>query len=1749
MLALLSFSLALATRTWPVRDVDTLVQVLAQAEAGDTVELEPGQYVFSTPLAASQMAPLLIDKPLTLRSRDTRQKAVLVNDGASMLISVTASMVTIADLVVGAQRSGADERSIDVLVGAGTQTDPAGSRAYYNNNAKRSALASSRTEIVVARGIHTAQGAAANFRKRSDAVSAEGAMRVLHDVKLQNVDFSASRSGANVGFARGSYSSVSIGGCVFGRESAPYINAIVAVGDAQFASLSVHGNTIRGGAHILIGSPAVDAESFALNFWGTNTPSVYLGGTRTTPETYCLNVECTSLAPVVDADKPNAAYATLGAAFRAGVRNVMVTDNLELTEPAVVTQQGTTLQSAASCNGVPLITVRAGGGIVSAGGALTGVRNIRLALAGPGAVGFVYTDGTAQRLNVARFAAGLLSLPAAQNQPQLSGVALFDGVSVMGDQSTDQAALLISAPKIRVEIEDAIMLQAQFGVVVHRGTLVSVDSTFFSADGDAIYAETTTHQAGLRVSGTTFIGCGGSAIHLGDGASSNTLNEFYVSCSQFLFNKRRLPIMAHDCAKLPTLCAANIKYNTFITDFPSPVGEADDANTVGAAERRMLKLGSNHIEHGRKRADYIYFGDVAHQFSLQDTQGRLSWVTGVLSGDALGSAFLLASYAPMRSECFEVDGVGPEAAVVSDVLEVRSDSMLHSCSSLAARFRIDDASSLPASLAVFGLAHLGTNSIWTAAVSTLHGAGADNRATIESSITVHSVADDKHTHRIVVVALETLPERLALALASGAATTNDAPRPIAKRLCVVCGGATLPAYLLDQFCAGTTDNVRDSFDTAYAELGFGVSTGAPRAYAASIYIYGTCETALCPVTLDKNENIEGSSITVRGTLTQSAQCTGQPLIRFSPRSSSASALRYVVAVSSNKNTVEIDAPLLASGATGSPSIFYSTLSTGVAIHSRNGGRLIGNDLGDGSAEYRLLVDNDAATKTDDALIIEANHFTAYDIVALDGAMELRVDRNTFREDGARVVSGPNAKLVLTANDGLAWLASDYAQMSALDNTLAVGAQVYLRASQTFVGSGQLLKRAQFTLDGTARLSSVHFDSASRVNVTASSFVVLRDVQFDSVGKSLVVQRPVASCAAFELATSGIDVGRSLITNGRGAQIFTADDQRRISGDATLFWAFDGTVDSCADGAEPVRTTGFCGCRAGVRRKATGLVSSPTPPQPTCFTGTAQCPFSDSLTLTSGCAPTDGSSASADICSTAHAVCQCNSASLCVLGPDVVQGGNITCASSTCTGASAAGTSCRCDLDALVCACIYDDNGQTVGGSTCFDVVPPPSVCLTPPKDISICPPAPSGFFTNSEGCFPDEGENICKATGGGSCQCNAVGVCNLGIDLITKQNITCTSLDCSTNPVGFGCLCNTDDLVCACLYQSTSTGVIAGASTCFATTPPVPEPTATCLAAPDFLCPPIQGFSGIVNHLGCEQISSNEMCLLNKETAGVCQCQASELCFLGNDLQTHAPITCVSSNCTASGAGIGTGCICDIDFCACQYEAPNGTEGAVICNAPPQICLTGSDACPPPPAGATLLSNGCESTIDTNVLSDICSVPGGNVCVCSAVGVCLLGIDIFTHANVTCGSLECTSVGRSCSSCNADDEACTCIYAIDSQAAGISACFAPTTTTTAITTTTTTAPTTAPVASSQNNTALIVGLSVLAGLVIICTILACAIYFSRSRQASINALQARSVAHAQASSVYVTPSVASASDALGPYTLTKRHVAAAKNTD
>lgn len=1155
---------------------------MAGAEAGDVIELESGDYTL--------MAPLHISRPLTLRSRNRLARAVLRSASPdALLLVVTASQVSITDLIVGTQTSGiSDERSLDIYIGAGTQLEPTGIGAYNTGDARRRSMPSlaSRAEIAVARAFQIDNLAA--LRKRSTDSGDE--LRALHDVVLRNVDFSNSRSGANVAFARGAYSAVRIEQCTFGRRGAPHINALVSVAEARFAGLMVQRCTFAGAAHILLGAVDLVAQQpIGLNYWpealaseNGHAPPVYIGGALHAPATYCLDADCAALAPIVDAAEPGAAYGSLASAAAAGVRRLLLTDDVIVDAPVLLLLSDTVIEGTRSANKAPLITVRGGGALVSYKGALAGVRNVRFALSGVGAVALVYTDGSAETLAAVPSAGPLLALAKSQAAGGAADVVLFDGVSFIGDDSAGQAALVLSAPSVRVELEDSVLVQIEVGVLVHRGALAMLDTTVFGSTRAGVLLDTATRRAGLRVSSSSFIGCGIAIETSGSGGIAG-LPELYVSCSQFLFNVQRDPLVARECISRPTLCSSVLRYNSIISD------QSDDAGaqtTSGTALRRLLRQGNNHIENGRKRTDYIYFGTPTH-LRFEDDQGRFDGVTAVLIGDS-PAAFVLASYAPVVDACFSIDSLGASASIVSDVLEVRSDKLLHTDDALSVRFRTKDRAFTKAQIGIYTVAHLGAEQVlWTqASTSTLRPEYSN--WVLDATLGARDASLDKHAHRAVVVALGTPSDARDQAALAGVAASTIPPRVIAKRLCVVCGKAELPPRLLDQFCDGSTDNVRASFDVAYGELAFGRGSGAPRQQPASLYLYGDCTTTRCTVALDHNENIEGTSSTQRGSLRSTAtDCAGQSaFIDFLPRASHQSSLRSVSVTRAPGADCAVGVQPSTSAA--GPVVAFSTINGALCIDGRSGGLYVNNDIAAPGGAIAVYIGGEFASRSHTPIVFEANVIASGNIV-VDGGDSIAVqpislERIVFAAGGGITVHGSALALTIASCKRIAKLnaldADGSVVVLASDNEWAPQASIGLRGQSLLAGAN--LTGAAVQLADAARLSNVRFDQDSVLTIDAKAKLTLINVHFATIGRTLRAEQPLAVCGKFELAVTGIDLAKSTIFDAAGLPILAPASARALATDASAYWLPSGELARCPAAAAVVRSESQCGCPSSLR---------------------------------------------------------------------------------------------------------------------------------------------------------------------------------------------------------------------------------------------------------------------------------------------------------------------------------------------------------------------------------------------------------------------------------------------------------------------------------------------------------------------------------------------------------------------------------------
>src|SRR6056297_1463881 len=1082
--------------TWSAKSASTLLKAVQQAAAGDTIELEAGDYVLT---GSESGAPALhVDKPLTLRSRDANKRAVLRGNGAAVLLAVTSSDVTVRDVVIGRAVSGADERHIDVYVASGSQALPASSAAgVYGARAARTLA--SRTALLGARAIQTSGGAA------PPSEHTLGAARALHDVQLINVDFTHSLAGTNVAFASGAYAGVRVERCVFGRADAAHINALVGVGDAQFDALRVRHCTVRGAAHVLFGSPSVADDALALNYWAGSEPHVWLAHERRATETYCLDAACTHYAPVVDGAQPQRAFASLEAAVRANVRHLRVTGDVAL-------------------RSAPLLSLHAGGALVSANGALSAVRNLRVALLESGTTAFVFSDGAPQQLAVAAHAADALvrvNSDTDDAEAEAAAVVHMSGVSVLGTSAAHaQAVLVLSAPRVRVEWRDSVLVDVAHGAVVQRGALVARDVTVSGASRVAFYAETATHEAALRLSGCTVIG-GDVAIELGARESSSALRDFGVSCSQFLFGARRVPVVSRDCEARTQRCA-----------------------------------GANYVEYARRADDYVYAGEPRSSLAFGERAVRAEL------HNAAGALFVVASHAALSAECLPIGETAhftPQAAVVSGALEVRSDALLHECgSSVTVHFDVARSAQEPA---VFGVARIGEPhhaAEWAEQPSAVGGGGSSATLDVSATLVLRDSADNR-LHRSVVLAQNelTADERAAL-------DADALPAAAARVLCVVCGDdeRELTARELELYCQNAARLVRTSFAAAYAELRMG---GNGDGSSAALLVAGECALPADgePLLVGNHEHIARLSPTRSAALVR-AGGGDAPLVRFAGDASAASLRHIALRATSADERCAVHVALSASGALG-PTVDSCALDGSLCVEQRYGGHYTGNEIG-GAIRAEFGVDE---PDVNERVVFEANRVFAREpstVVSGGAIVQVAFVRNAFMgAHGGLDVRGSGAQVRATANTHVRRLhARDGARLVAFDNELLDGALIEL-SGKSALASEQVtsLRAASVRLDDVARLSNVHFDAASVVLVDSAAAAVLRNVQFDDMSALCATD---TACRRAAVSARGVDLAHSRILNVDGAVVLDAIERDALASNAAAYWSAPahGAVTYCRD---------------------------------------------------------------------------------------------------------------------------------------------------------------------------------------------------------------------------------------------------------------------------------------------------------------------------------------------------------------------------------------------------------------------------------------------------------------------------------------------------------------------------------------------------------------------------------------------------------
>ena len=1204
---------ASARTIWSVSGPATLIEASERYLAGDVIELEPGDYLLRSKVAGAPV--LLFERPVVVRSRDPSQRAVLRGYGASVLLAAVSSGVELRDLIVGRQASGADSRAIDLFVAAGTQTQPTNKLQAYGVGVADLAVEHDKLDAALDDG-STNDGSL--LLKQDERQQ----LRAIGGLVIDNVDFSRSLAGTNVAFGAGAYAGVSIERSWFAADVA----AIVATRTARFdgATLAVHRNVFARGARVAFGGQsAADVSLAALgrNRWLDETPSLRFGASAVAPDTLCLDLECSQFGPIVDADAPERAFGTLGDAVASGVERIRITGRVVIDSHVELSGKSgaVTIDGGETCSeqgaAAPLLVVRGPLGAIGSSGALAGARNLRVQLEGAGARAFVFEGGAAE-----------------------SSVVLFDGVSVVGDDSGAQVAFDVSAAAAQLELRDTLVVAAARGVSLQSGSVSLVDTTFVgSSDAAVAVAAEVRGETALRVAGSTFV-ASAVGIRLGERGGAALMRELRVECSSFLFNAQLAPVVSHECVGRPTLCSAGVRHNTVISATGDQTG----------AEARALRQGANHIELGREFEQYVYAGEPRH-FSLRDDQGRLSWASGaLLEQSAAAAEFLVATYAPLRSECLaageSVDVGSAEAAVVSDVLELRADSLLHQCGGVGVRFRIADAETLPTSadLAVYGVAGVGTSRVaWerAATAETLDQSGA---VVLEATLRTNDAAQ-RHQHRIVVVSHALLPEAVAEALDSGAALVGDAVlnRAAGRSLCVACGGVAVPGNALDRLCGGSTANVRQSLEAAYDELGFGAQSGAPRQEPASIVVFGRCEMALdrCTIKLDQNEHIEGGDSDATIVRQEAASCNGEPLLLFRERASK-SSVRGVTLLGHKVGYGGVCAVEVArSTAQLGPTVTQCSIDGGVCINARSGGKYINNEV---RGSFFVEPIDETQVKMQAPVLIEANLISNGCVAVTakrasflddddDGAGveegggeksapkigEIRITRNTFRRLKARggyadigVEKGvPTGVVVLlgtsdttavhvVGNRDLSELVLDAigAKIAATQNTFALeGAHIVLNSKGSAIDGGngqapQALPDTEQTivLVSSGELRNVRIGKLARLFTAARELrdpipanAVLTNVEFVDFVASVNVDRRNFACKGIELDVSGIDLQKSTVYDVSGSerhQLFTPFEVALFSQvDASTGQTFWSAAAKQLRRCTVQREPGWCGC--------------------------------------------------------------------------------------------------------------------------------------------------------------------------------------------------------------------------------------------------------------------------------------------------------------------------------------------------------------------------------------------------------------------------------------------------------------------------------------------------------------------------------------------------------------------------------------------
>lgn len=1340
LLLLTCFIGAILARVWTVGDVESadyraseLATAVAKASAGDIIELLGGEFV--VPQSKASNIGLVVDKSLTIRTAaDATTRSILraeKSDGIDALIGVGANNVVLENFVVGKPLAGlafSTERMVGIYVSAGTQATPSGlSTNDYNSPAadlkKR------------APGLDAVQVVRHLDAKRSRTF--EDANRLLRNVAIRNIDFSAAGAHTGVAFGMGSYSNARVERSTFAADAST--DAIVSVVGALFDESSLIDLSIFNGAPVVLKG---NGPTIGTNYW-----TLALRGSHAT---FCIDRGCTKLGPVVDGDQFNSrAFATIADAVAANVRKIVVTGrSVDLyrsgSSPVTIIRPGTTIQGDVADNcepdadgagaAVATINIRNAqngnsGALISLDCALSEVSNVIFMLQADSprvAVAFVAQDATRR-----------VTVGAAEEE--LGNTALFSNVKFLGD-SAGQIAIHSASPITRLGVTASSFVG--FGIQHDAGTLVVADSEFVdnSVTGITLAGK---GKRGLRVSNSLFA-ISGTAIAFSNVKASDML-ELNVQCSQFLFAVPRLPT---DCGA-GTFCATAYVHNTIVA---AP-------KQLTLEERKMFSAGLNHYEEDTidNIGRYAAFTGKADRsqisFALTDHQGRIDDVSGVVTmvGTNTRWHFALVTSIPMRQECFASsvpsgnDPQGP-ARVVSNYIRVASDAPKQ-CISVAIRVSLSGAEVElhdGEDLSIYAIQHLGgAMTKWTRAVS--HTISIDDNG---ASLAVEASSGGGTLTRAVVVAAHASQAEKAAALSKNVnqlAAGSNAVLVATKldlQLCVACGTDRIPAQISDERCGGGLQQpIFKSIEDALAEVQ--KIPAAAKTTSVSILVYGTqCAVAKCSIDLATTAPVtklvvEGLAVDVRGTIRRPSSCNRDtPFVNVN---SGGVTLRYLLLGADTSLTTAIPKCVInvpASRGDG-PRIAFTSISGGVCIgDKRPKTMLLGNEIAAAPKTAAISVING------ESLTLESNSIMVGNVLfgVFGGAV---VAANRFGQDVSVVSTTKETSTTVLKLSGNVF-ASRRADGAASEITcIDAGLNGVVQSIGDSFGDNCILLLGKKSSIANSVLNNVAVIATDGrfVNVTLAGLnskiksiglAVLETVRIDLASTQLGLALPGEPKRQFPCAK--LHEARLATYDLAKSTIFDLASGKRLLVEATARWpavptAFVSTVDGAVVNCVKDSTDDYCRCVAGkpivstttlppssVTKKPTAtpvanvlanakeevVVANDRKKQitadPQCA---AACVSSESFVV--------GPCISLDIRDIAGATqvdqprCKANKC----MGPDSTRTqAPIVCASEQCIDANGANTDgklCGC----TTCACFYRDESNDIIGADSCEVPPTP----------------------------------------------------------------------------------------------------------------------------------------------------------------------------------------------------------------------------------------------------------------------------------------------------------------------------------------------------------------------------------------------------------------------------------------------------------